>query len=82
VTRAGWDLVHAISCAFQVLGFLELPEDDVPPEEFWGSEERLAEWFEGVKARHDAQAKGLMPIEDFDEDATDMTGNEMTQQYH
>jgi len=34
-----------------VLGFLELPEDEKPPEEIWHHMERLTEWFDAVKER-------------------------------
>jgi len=39
----------AISAALRVLGILEFPEDDVPPEEMWHHEEYLTDWFEAVK---------------------------------
>lgn len=39
--------------AFTILGYYEhLTEDDVPPEEMWGNDDALAEWFEEVKIRH------------------------------
>lgn len=33
------------------MGYWELPEDDVPPEAYWGDDEAIKEWFEAVKQR-------------------------------
>ena len=32
-----------------VLGWWELPEEDQPPERYWGDDEALQEWFAAVK---------------------------------
>lgn len=53
----------ALNAALQVLGFLEMPEDQTPPEEMWGSQERLSEWFAAVRQRVKDRAKGIEPIE-------------------
>lgn len=34
-----------------ILGYWEMPEEDVPPEEYWGDDEAIGEWFEAVKQR-------------------------------
>lgn len=34
-----------------ILGYWEMPEEDVPPEEYWGDDEAIREWFEAVKQR-------------------------------
>jgi hypothetical protein len=61
-----------------VLGFLELPEEDSPPEEYWHSPEHLKDWFEAVKQRREDRYAGIQPMDD--EDA-DMTGNELARQF-
>lgn len=61
----------AISTAQQVLSFIELPEEDVPPEEIWHHDERMAEWFVAVKERREARSRGLEPISDVEADMTD-----------
>jgi len=63
VTKAGWDLMEAISAAMVVLGFFELPAEDQPPEHYWHSRELVDEWFVSVKARYERKAKGLESIE-------------------
>lgn len=60
-----------------MLGFFELPEDEVPDESIWHDPERLEEWFEAVKQRRES---GLSPVDDRVEDA-EMTGNELTSEY-
>lgn len=35
-----------------VLGFYELPEEDQPPEQLWGNDDGLKQWFDEVKQRH------------------------------
>lgn len=67
-----------MSAALEVLGFLELPQEDTPPEEYWHSPEHLKEWFEAVKQRREDRFSGG-PIDDADAD--DMTGNEIAQQF-
>jgi len=50
-----------------------LAEDQIPPEEYWHSQEMLAEWFETVKRRMDSRSKGAESIDipDSDEDYVD-----------
>lgn len=67
----------AISTALQVLGFIELPEDEVPPEKIWHHDERMTEWFQAVKERREARSKGQEPIPDVE---ADMTENEIVQE--
>lgn len=65
-------MVVAISAALRVLGYQELAEEDVPPEEYWHSEDRLSEWFASVKQRRKGRASGMESIdtgEDLDEDS-------------
>lgn len=50
-----------------MLGFLELPSDQVPPEKYWHSPTHLKEWFESVEQKRKDRAAGFEPIED-DED--------------
>ena len=57
-----------------VLGLLELPEEDVPPEEIWHSEDRMKEWFDAIKQRREDKARGFDPVPDADEEE-DMTEN-------
>ena len=52
---------------------MELPEDDVPPEEIWHSDERLKEWFDSVKQRREDKMRGFDPVPDADEE--EMTSN-------
>lgn len=63
MTKAGWDLMEAVSAAMAVLGWFELPEDEVPPERYWHSPDLLDEWFEAAKRRRSNRAKGLESIE-------------------
>lgn len=58
-----------------MLGFLELPEDDVPPELIWGHETRMEEWFEGVKERR-ANPNADPPMEE-----VPLSKNELAEQY-
>ena len=58
----------AIGAALEALGYLELPEDQTPPEEIWHSPERIKEWFSSVRQRMKDQAKGIESIEP-DEDS-------------
>lgn len=57
-----------------VLGWMELPEEEVPPQRIWHHEERLSEWFEAVTQKRKDRASG-MSFEDIDEGAG-MTENE------
>lgn len=54
-----------------MLGYFELPDNEVPDENIWHHASRLEEWFEAIKQRRES---GLQPIDEV-EDA-DMTGNE------
>lgn len=68
MTRAGWDLVHAIGAATGVLGMLELPRDEVPPEHLWHHEERIEEWFAAVTQRRSDRLRGVESVPDADDD--------------
>lgn len=63
MTKAGWDLIEAVTAAMGVLGWFELPEDELPPEKYWHSTELVEEWFEAVKRRRQDRAKGIESIE-------------------
>lgn len=43
---------------------MELPEDELPPEEMWHHNSRLKEWFEAVKERR--KNPDQQPIDSFD----------------
>ena len=58
---------------------LEMPEEDVPPEEIWHSEDRLKEWFDSIKQRREDRARGFDVVPDADEE--DMTSNEAVKEY-
>ncbi len=47
-----------------MLGFLELPSDQVPPEKYWHSSKHLKEWFESVEQKRKDRAAGFETIED------------------
>lgn len=47
-----------------MLGYMELPEDELPPEEMWHHNSRLKEWFEAVKERR--KNPDQQPIDSFD----------------
>lgn len=57
-----------------VLGFLELPEDDVPPELIWHHDERMKEWWDEVKAKRNRPAEPAL------EDVP-TTDNELAEEY-
>ena len=61
----------AITAALQVLGYFELPENEVPDEDIWHHSKRLEEWFEAIKQRRE---NGLQPIDEAED--SEMTGNE------
>lgn len=53
-----------------VLGYMEMPEAEVPDEKIWHHAERLKEWFVVVKERRES---GLQPVDEAED--SDMTGN-------
>jgi hypothetical protein len=59
-----------------VLGFFELPEDEVPDEAIWHHEHRLEEWFAAIKQRRES---GMRPVEDEPAEAG-WAKNELTEQ--
>jgi hypothetical protein len=59
-----------------VLGFFELPEDEVPDENIWGHPERLDEWFAAIKQRRES---GTQPVRD-EPDEGQWATNELTQE--
>lgn len=58
-----------------MLGFFELPEDEVPDESIWHHSERLEEWFEAIKQRRE---HGLQPIDEAED--TEMVGHELARE--
>ena len=55
----------AIAEALQVLGWWELPEDEQPPPEMWGLDNRLKEWWAAVEQRrNDKYGKPAEAMED------------------
>jgi len=58
-----------------VLGYFELPENEIPDENNWHHSARLEEWFEAIKQRRET---GHQPIDEADD--VDMTGNELARQ--
>jgi len=58
-----------------VLGYFELPEDEVPDEDIWHHPARLEEWFEAIKQRRESGHQAIDEPED-----VDMTGNEFTRE--
>lgn len=55
--------MEAISAAMSVLGWFELPEDQIPPDEYWHSPALVEEWFETVKRRQSDRSKGVESID-------------------
>lgn len=47
---------------------LEVPEDDVPPEEIWHHEEQLTEWFKAVQWRREHPNEKPISYDDDDGD--------------
>lgn len=60
-----------------MLGFFELPEEEVPPEHIWHHHDRLEEWFAAVKQSRSDQMAGVesVPAADGDEE---MLSNSLT----
>lgn len=56
--EAPWPLAQAISHALSVLNWMELPEDDRPPEFMWLEPEMLQGHFDEVKRRWADKAGG------------------------
>lgn len=56
--------MEALSAAMQVLGFMERPEEEVPPVEIWHHEERLKEFFESVKQDREDRMNGVERVPD------------------
>ena len=57
----------------------ELPEEDVPPDYLWHSEERLKDWFDSVKQRREDRGKGIEEIPEADGET--MVSNQLAQEY-
>jgi hypothetical protein len=66
-----------LTAALQVLGFLELPDDEQPDESIWGNPARLEEWFRVVQQRRENPGSGSEAVPQADED---MSRNELTEQ--
>ena len=63
----------AVSAALVVLGYFEMPKEDVPDESIWGHPARLEEWFEAVEQRRNS---GMVPIDEEPQDM-EMTSNSL-----
>ena len=50
-------------------------EDEIPPEEMWGNDEQLIQWFEDIKARRASRDNPSM------EPIPDMQDNELSKQF-
>lgn len=61
--------------ALQVLGYFELPAEEIPDEKIWHHPARLEEWFEAIKQRRES---GLQPIDEAED--VDMTRNELARE--
>lgn len=77
MTDAGWDLVEAISAATTVLGMLDRPADEVPPDTIWHHQERLEEWFASVEQRRKDRARGVETVPDASDDDENTVVNEL-----
>lgn len=66
----------AVSHALSVLGWLELSEEDQPPEEIWLNGELINAHFEVVAERYKTQAAGAGSSEAVPD--PEMTENELT----
>lgn len=65
----------AVSVALGVLGFLELPEEDTPPELIWHNDSRMEEWWASVKERRANPGLVDVPMD------VPTTQNELAEQY-
>lgn len=74
IQETPWFLSQAISHALQVLGFMELG-DDQPPEEIWLDQEALSAHFDSVREKWAAGSSG-----DAVQDAP-MTENELAKEW-
>lgn len=61
-----------MSHALSVLGWLEMTEDDQPPEEIWLDPEAIAAHFETVREKYEQKAQGVEVPEG------DLADNEIT----
>lgn len=52
--------------ALQLIGFMELPEEDRPPERIWRNPKRLNEHFDAVRHRYAAKSRGETPLDSGD----------------
>lgn len=64
-----------MTSALVVLGFLELPEEDVPPELIWHHDSRMETWWEEVRERR-ANPRSNEPMED-----VPTTDNDLADEY-
>lgn len=72
--EAPWYLAAAVNHALAVLSWMELPDDQQPPESIWLNPKALNEHFERVTERIKGEGRGGMePIEDMP-----MMQNELT----
>lgn len=69
------ELNEAITAAAIVLGWLELPEDECPPNEIWGHPEKMDEWSEYVREKR--KNPDAMPVTKQRETGKDRLRNEL-----
>ena len=67
-----WPLATAVGHALSILGWMELPDDQQPPEAIWLHPRLLGEHFDRVRDRM-ARGPGMEPVEDMP-----MMQNELT----
>lgn len=68
-----------MSHALAVLGWLELEEDERPPERIWLDNQALADHFERLNEKRKSKASGMEPIEV--DDSAPMLQNEITKNW-
>lgn len=56
--------------ALVALGYMEFPEDEVPPVRYWHSQAHLKDWFTSIKQKRRDRSKGLESIPSEEEQDT------------
>lgn len=59
-----WKLAEAIFRALIILSWDNLPKDERPPENIWGDDRAIKEWFDAVEANRKTDADPDRQIED------------------
>jgi hypothetical protein len=72
--RTPWYLVTAIGHALAVHGWLELPDDDQPPQSIWLDTEALIDHFDRIRERH--KNPGMESVDD-----GPLSQNDLTKQF-